>query len=236
LSDLQSNRAAILSAARELFYNEGIRAASMDAIAERAGVTKKTVYHHFRSKDDLVAAWLTALDAEVRLRYAISLGPIGRPFEERIHGLFARLAGLASDPRWKGCAFARAANELAGLPGHPGVAAAKAHRRRFEAWFEAELRVDGLADPARLARRLIILFDGAVTQSLLHHDPDYAVEAGEAAAAMVAAAREEALRQKRSEFHPPPGAVPCNTHPAHRAQTSTFEVANRDVTPVRVAR
>lgn len=183
---------AILHAARELFYEEGIRTASMDGIAARAGVTKKTVYNHFRSKDDLVAAWLTALDEEVRGRYAASLGPSGRPFEVRVHGLFARLADLARDPRWKGCAFARAANELAGLPGHPGVVAAKEHRRRFEAWFEEELRADGLAEPARLARRLIILFDGAVTQCLLHHDPAYADEAGQAVTEMVSAARQDA--------------------------------------------
>lgn len=165
----------------------------MNDVAERAGVTKKTVYNHFRSKDDLIAAWLETLDIEVRRRYAISFGPNDRSFELRIQGLFERLSALARDPRWRGCAFARAANELAGLPGHPGVAAAKAHRRHFETWFEEELRADGLANPAQLARWMIILFDGAVTQSLLHHDPAYALEAGQAAAAMVTAARGEAL-------------------------------------------
>jgi len=44
-----------ISAADDLFYGEGVRATSMDAIAERAGVTKRTLYYHFRSKDDLPA-------------------------------------------------------------------------------------------------------------------------------------------------------------------------------------
>jgi AcrR family transcriptional regulator len=181
----ERTRLAILDAAGELFYGEGIQRASMDAIAERAGLTKRTLYHHFRSKDDLVAAYLTALDQPVRERYALWLGAVRGPMEDRLRHMFAALAGHAGNPRWKGCGFARAANELAGLPGHPGVAVAKAHRKRFEAWFAQELEADGLAEPARLARRLMLLIDGAIVQALLHHDPAYMREAGEAAAELV---------------------------------------------------
>ena len=55
-------RERIVAAAARLFYNEGIRAASVDAIAEKAGVTKKTLYYHFRSKDELIAAYLESRD------------------------------------------------------------------------------------------------------------------------------------------------------------------------------
>ena len=51
-------RDCILEAAGKLFYAEGFRAISMDVIAEEAGVTNRTLYYHFRSKDDLIAAWL----------------------------------------------------------------------------------------------------------------------------------------------------------------------------------
>ena len=53
-------RSLILLRAAELFYGEGIRAISMDRIAEAVGVTKKTLYYHFRSKDDLIEAYLVA--------------------------------------------------------------------------------------------------------------------------------------------------------------------------------
>ena len=46
-------REKIVDAASRLFYGEGIRAVSVDAIAEKAGVTKNTLYYHFKSKDDL---------------------------------------------------------------------------------------------------------------------------------------------------------------------------------------
>ncbi len=52
----------IITAASTLFYGEGIRGVSMDAVAEKAGVTKRTLYYHFKSKDDLVAAYLHGRD------------------------------------------------------------------------------------------------------------------------------------------------------------------------------
>src|ERR1700750_396416 len=61
-SSAQPTSDRIIAAASKLFYNEGIRAVSVDAVAEEAGVTKRTLYYHFRSKDDLVAAYLAARD------------------------------------------------------------------------------------------------------------------------------------------------------------------------------
>lgn len=55
-------RDRIVLAAGKLFQDEGIRAVSMDAVAERTGVTKRTLSYHFRSKDDLIAAHLEARD------------------------------------------------------------------------------------------------------------------------------------------------------------------------------
>ena len=52
----------IIDAANRLFYAEGIRAVSVDAIAEKAGLTKKTLYYHFKSKDDLIEAYLESRD------------------------------------------------------------------------------------------------------------------------------------------------------------------------------
>lgn len=52
----------IIAAAAKLFYNEGVRAVSVDAVAERADVTKRTLYYHFDSKDELIAAYLETRD------------------------------------------------------------------------------------------------------------------------------------------------------------------------------
>src|SRR5438046_9195384 len=57
-------RERIRVAASDLFYRHGIRAVGVEAIAEAAGTNKMTLYRHFSSKDELVAAYLRALAAE----------------------------------------------------------------------------------------------------------------------------------------------------------------------------
>ena len=50
----------ILAAADKLFYEQGIRAVGVDSIAAEAGVSKRTLYNYYPTKDDLIAAYLTA--------------------------------------------------------------------------------------------------------------------------------------------------------------------------------
>ncbi len=179
-------RNRIIGAAELLFYEHGLRSVSVDAIAERAGVTKRTLYYHFKSKDDLIAAYLAARDAPTVERYRRWLGEAGRPMPERIKGLFCALSNHARQPKWRGCGFTRAAVELADQPGHPAVVMASDHKRRFEAWLAGELESGGLSDAAPIARQLIILVEGAIMHMLIHRDTAYAISAGDAAAMIVA--------------------------------------------------
>jgi AcrR family transcriptional regulator len=105
-------RNRILGAADELFYGEGLLNVSLDAIAARAGVTKKTLYYHFRSKDDLIAAYLEARDAPTLNRYQSWASKADGPLARRLREMFASLEHWAGRPKWKGCGFARAAAEL----------------------------------------------------------------------------------------------------------------------------
>jgi AcrR family transcriptional regulator len=181
----------ILTAAAKLFYAEGIRAVNLEAVAARAGVTKRTLYYHFRSKDDLVAAYLAERDQP-------NLALFRRWFEEtpgdlpdKVRGLFANLARAARHPRWRGCGFLRTAAELAAMPGHPAIRIGSAHKKKVEAWLCDSFVADGIApEPAAtLARQIVLLMDGAFAVGLMHRDPSYTETAGEAAVALVAAAR-----------------------------------------------
>lgn len=182
----ESTRSRIIGAAEALFYEQGLRSVSVDAIAARAGVTKRTLYYHFESKDALIAAYLAARDAPTVERYRAWLGEGDRPLPERVTALFSALAAFAGRPRWRGCGFTRAAVELAGQPGHPAVVMAADHKKRFEGWLAEELRGGGVAEPLSAARQLMILLEGAISQMLIHDDTSYALAAGEAAAAIVA--------------------------------------------------
>src|SRR3569623_2126961 len=114
----RTTREQIIMAADQLFYAGSVAAVSMDRIAERAGVTKKTLYYHFRSKDDLLAAYVAARDTVVIERYRNWAGTSGS-VGERMERMFGHLARWAVDPRWRGCGFTRVICELAALPGHP---------------------------------------------------------------------------------------------------------------------
>ena len=183
--DARTTREQIIQAADALFYGEGIRSASMDAIAAKASVTKRTIYYHFPSKDDLIAAYLTARDEPTFARQAAWLDETKGDLPEQVLGLFENLARAMKTPRWKGCGFIRAAAELAGTPGHPALKIGSAHKKRVEAWLEGRIATTGLSEPALRARQVMILLDGAAAQVLIHRDPAYALAAGQAAAALV---------------------------------------------------
>lgn len=184
-TDAEQTRERIVAAAARLFYNEGIRAASVDAIAEKAGVTKKTLYYHFRSKDDLIAAYLESRDQPTLDLYARWFNETPGSAADKIRGLFAEFARSADTARWKGCGFQRTAAELANTPGHPALKAGASHKKRFEAWLADALEREGIDNAPAVARSVVVLLDGAAAVMLVHRDPAYVQAAGAVAASLV---------------------------------------------------
>lgn len=182
-----ATRNRIIQAADELFYGEGIRTTGVDAIAVRANITKRTLYYHFRSKDDLIAAYLDARNDPTLMRYRRWFEEFDGSVSERLAAMFKRLASWAKNPRWKGCGFSRAAAELAGAPGHPALAVASRHKKTFEAWLAQLLRSEDVNNADAVARQLMLLLDGAIIQIMIHRDPSYADSAGRGAITLVEA-------------------------------------------------
>ena len=178
-------RERIISAAADLFYGEGIKAVSMDAVAEKAGVTKRTLYYHFDSKDMLVAAYLGERDQPNLARFQRWFKKAEGDLGDRLLAVFEGLARAAEDRSWKGCGFLRTSAELASMPGHPAVVAARVHKKRVETWLVEECRTAGCADAEALGRALMVLMDGGFATVLMHRDPAYFLSAGAAAAALV---------------------------------------------------
>ena len=183
--DSSETRRRLIAAADGLFYGQGIGAVGVDAIAEAAGVTKRTLYYHFASKDDLIAAYLEERDLPTLGRYQGLIPEPGEPAQRQVRRIFEQLGVNAKDPRWRGCSFLRAAAEFANLPGHPARVVAARHKKRFEGWLKGILAADGFAGAAGLTRQLMILFDGAVAQILIHRDPSYAGSAADAASTLL---------------------------------------------------
>ena len=183
-----STRERIVTAASKLFYGEGIRKVSVDAVAERAGVTKRTLYYHFTSKDELVAAYLEERDQpNLALFQSWYAGTEGSP-ADKVRGIFRNLARSARHPKWKGCGFLRTSAELANMPGHPAMKIGAAHKKRVEAWLGAVFESHGIATGTALARQIIVLLDGSFAVVLLNRDPSYMEAAGDAAFTLINAA------------------------------------------------
>jgi AcrR family transcriptional regulator len=128
----ETTRERIISAASKLFYDQGIRAVSVDAVAEKAGLTKRTLYYHFRSKDDLVAAYLAGRDQPNLALFQRWFAEADGGVPDKVAAIFRNLARAAAHPKWKGCGFLRTSAELANMPGHPAIKIGAAHKKKFE--------------------------------------------------------------------------------------------------------
>ncbi|NEI72733.1 TetR family transcriptional regulator [Rhizobium lusitanum] len=182
----QPTRERILQAAGKLFRQDGIRAISVDAIAEKAGLTKRTLYYHFRSKDDLIAAHLQARDEPNLSLFKRWFDETEGDAAEKVAGIFRHLAQSARNAKWKGCGFLRTSVELVNLPGHPALVTARAHKKRVEDWLGSVFMKAGAdGDASLLARQVMLLLDGAFAVVLLHRDPSYMETAAEAAADLI---------------------------------------------------
>jgi AcrR family transcriptional regulator len=183
-----STRERIVSAANRLFYREGIRAVSVDAVAEEAGITKRSLYYHFKSKDDLVAAYLDYRDQPNLATYQRWFAEKDGNTAEKIADIFDHLEEVASHPKWKGCGFLRTSVELSNMPGHPAIRIGAAHKKKIESWMASCLAEDGIESPDELARQILLLLDGAFSVVMLHREPSYMRSAGFAAKALIEAA------------------------------------------------
>jgi AcrR family transcriptional regulator len=179
-------RRRIIDAAYESFWRSGFTRTNVDSIAERAGLTKRTLYSYFRSKDDLLAAVLQRYD-ELAAKRLERIGD--RMPDDRvgmIKSFFGQLAGWASaTPRWSGSGFTRLVVELADLPGHPARSIARRHKARLEEWLAERLSSARVRKPGERARELMLLMEGAMALMLIHGDRGYVDAAARVAIQLV---------------------------------------------------
>jgi AcrR family transcriptional regulator len=172
----------ILTAAAELFYTRGIHAVGVEAIAAAAGVTKKTLYDRFGSKEGLVAAYLE--DRSERWQRWLARHLDEATPEQRLLAPFDALdAWLRREPR-RGCAFVNAAAELPSA-GEQGRRVADREKRAMRTLFTRLAAEAGEPEPETLGAQLYMLHEGATVAYALTGD-DAAVATARAAAARLA--------------------------------------------------
>lgn len=193
-------RERILETADRLFYRQGIRVVGVDTVAAKIGISKRTLYNYFPSKDALIVAYLS--------RHLRPIEISEMPPAEQILDDFDRLERAMRRDGYRGCPFVNAVTELAD-PAHAAHKIAIAHKEKRRALFRKLLRQLEVADPDGLATQLMILGEGAVAQALVHGDPKMARAAREAARVLLIAAGVQLFATPTSErvHHPKSGAA-----------------------------
>ena len=167
----------ILETADRLFYLKGIRAIGVDTIAAEIGISKRTLYNHFPSKDALISAYLERRFVQPR--------PSEKPPAEQILGTFDSLERRFSAKDFRGCPFVNAVAEL-GSEDQSVRRLAIAFKESRRLWFRDLLLQLGVADAEGLATQLTLLVDGSIAQDLVRNDPAMARAAKLAATVLLA--------------------------------------------------
>jgi AcrR family transcriptional regulator len=166
-------RDRILAAATELFWANGINATGMDQLAEQAQVSKRTLYAHFASKDELISAYLEHVRDAVPLPTAV-LDRVDLPARERLLAIFN--GGALIDKVARGCAFLNSAVEVAD-PDHPAHRFAARYKRDLARRLTEVAREAGAADPKLLGTQLALVWDGAAARAVVLNSRETAAQA-----------------------------------------------------------
>jgi AcrR family transcriptional regulator len=169
----------ILETAGRLFYGQGIRAVGVDTIAAEIGISKRTLYNYFPSKDSLILAYLS--------RHFVKAKTSERPLLEQIMRYFDWLERWFASDTFRGCPFVNAVAEL-GDASHPGTKMAIAYKEQRRQWLVDALTGMHVSEPDLLATQVAILVEGAIIAALVRHDPTMARAAKAAARVLLTAA------------------------------------------------
>ena len=183
--DSESLRIAAVAADR--FHECGITASGVDALSRAAGVSKRTLYERFGSKDGLVVAAYESLDLPVYRMFTAAIDEGLDDPREQLDAFFAQLEPILGSADFRGCPFTNAASELPD-PDHPAHEVVRRHKERVRRWLRARAKDAGATDPNGLSRQLMLVFAGAQAQALIEQSGRPARDARRLAAELVEAA------------------------------------------------
>lgn len=155
---------ALLRAADELFYQEGVRAVGVDAVVERAGVNKMSLYRQFSSKDELVVAYLERSSEHFFGRFETSLAKHPGDPVRQIAQYFDDLCERASVEGYRGCPFVNVSAEFPDAQ-HPARQCVARNKAELMSRLIALANAAGADDPLYLANALALMIEGIYAAS-----------------------------------------------------------------------
>ncbi len=177
----------ILASARQLFYQQGIRAVGVDEIVSRAGVTKPSLYRSYASKDELAASYLRAYEIEFWEKFNRAMaGTAGDP-RQRLLDYLAGLAHRAVAPDYRGCGLSNAAVEYP-EPDHPARHVGERHKHELRQRLREIAAQIGARDPELLGDGLMLLIEGSFLSGQMFHGQGPSANVTRAATLLIDAA------------------------------------------------
>lgn len=185
---MSTKRQLLIDTARDLFAENGFHATGIDTILARSGVAKKTLYNHFRTKDELILAVLRQHDGEFRNFLMREVEALASTPEERLMAIFDVAERWFSQNNFFGCMFINAIGEYS----EPGTAirdVCREYKNLIHGYIRSLAEEAGAAEPTILADELALLLEGAIVTAQVSQRPNAAGTAKHIASNLI----EEAL-------------------------------------------
>lgn len=171
-----TKRDELVQKALGVFYAHGFHATGMDRLVAETGISKTSMYKHFRTKEDLILAALRLRDEQLRNWLYRRMEEIAPTPDGQLLAMFEALGDWFARPEFQSCMFIKASGEYPEAD-HPIHAQAAEHKRLIFTHVRALAKQAGAADPDALARRLLLLKEGAIVTAHLGYTQDPAGDA-----------------------------------------------------------
>jgi AcrR family transcriptional regulator len=160
----RSKRDVIISTALKLFYSEGFNATGVDRITKEAGISKKTLYNHFKSKEELVLATLRQRDEMFRNKIMRETERLGSTPRECLLSIFDAHEAWFKEKSFSGCMFINAAAEYSS-PKNPSHVLSAEHKRLVREYIQGMAEQAGAKNPKELSCKINLLLEGAIVEA-----------------------------------------------------------------------
>lgn len=172
---MTSKREQLIETAGRLFAKNGFHATGIDSILAESGIAKKTLYNHFRTKDELILAVLRQHDGEFRNHFMKSVEETTDTPEDRLLAIFDVAKIWFSDNHFYGCMFINAIGEYS----EEGTAireVCKEFKRLMHSYMKNLAEEAGFGESENLADELALLLEGSiVTAQVSEHNEQAAI-------------------------------------------------------------
>ena len=179
-----SKKEELIDKALDVFYREGFHATGMDRLVAVTGLSKTSMYKHFKTKEDLILATLERRHKHLKALIIDRTEALADRPEKRLIAAFDSLREWIAGGRFQSCMFIKASSEYQD-PAHPIHKISADHKRMLQDYFVVQAKAAGARNPEQLGHQLMLLQEGAIVTAHLHGGSEAADDAKAAAEVLV---------------------------------------------------